>query len=161
MIPPDRPLVWELPRTRRTYQKGRARMNRAVPCVCIADRNANVSVFLGRIFQGRGYETRVARNCGEVRNLFRDSEPPDLLIYDPETPCQDSASALSGLMADLPSLPVVLYTHGSDGLDLTILQRAAALVEKSPDPRALVRTVDHLIRRAYPGRFPENGRGED
>lgn len=137
------------------------RMNRVEPCLCIADRNPNVSVYLGRVFLERGYKTRVARNCLEVWRMFREPEAPDLLIFDLEIPCMDSVGTLARLMGRLPELPVVLYAHGSEGLDHPMIQGAAALVRKSPDTRALVRTVDHLINRAYPGRFAEFGLEEE
>lgn len=116
--------------------------------ILIADRNRNVREFLRREFREAGYRAQVAKDGREILSMMEVSEPPDLVILDPEIPdveILDVVQRLATLMT-----PVVVHSFIEDTASEL---KPAALVEKKGDTQDLKDTVSSVLRRWYPQRF--------
>jgi DNA-binding NtrC family response regulator len=121
----------------------------------IADRNRHVRDFLRREFMADGYAVELAGDSGELSSIIEAEDPPDLIIIDLETPCSEGPEAIEKLLARNPLVPVVVHTFLSEEAAQEICERAAAFLEKRGNNiDHLKETVQAVLRKCYPHRFP-------
>jgi DNA-binding response OmpR family regulator len=125
--------------------------------ILIADRNRHVREFLRREFCNQGYCVQVVKDGPELLASIDVTDPPDLLILDPEIPLADELEILCRLQLRNPPMPVVIHAFLSEYYSLPGFENAAALVEKKPDTGSLLGTVANVLRNLYPERFAAHG----
>jgi DNA-binding response OmpR family regulator len=125
--------------------------------ILIAERNRHVREFLRREFCNQGYRVQVVKDGPELLAMIDVTDPPDLLILDPEIPLADELEILCRLQLRKPPMPVVIHAFLSEYNSLPGFENAAALVEKKPDTGSLLAAVANVLENLYPDRFTAYG----
>ncbi len=121
--------------------------------ICIADPNPRVRKLLHREFRIQGHEVVLAGSSREVMDLCLSSNPPCLVVLDPELSCADLPPILSRLSPLMPMLPVVLHAFPGQALNHPAAHKATAILEKGSDtPRLAAVVLDILADRSIGGR---------
>lgn len=117
--------------------------------ILIADRNPHVREFLRREFRQAGYRVQVAKDSQEVLMLIDVREPPHLLVLDLDMPRGDASELLELLDGREPPLPVVVHAFLPEPSARSVLDKAAALVEKRGDTETLKKAVQEVLKKCY------------
>ncbi|MFZ5571554.1 MAG: response regulator [Thermodesulfobacteriota bacterium] len=128
--------------------------------ILIADRNPHVRELLKRELTDSGYRIHLAKTAQEVVDVAFRSEPPDLLILDPDLPDNGRLSPLRKLKECAPALPLVLHLHSPDttaGLEGLLV---CGIIEKTGNSIENVKkTVAELFNRRNTSENPPGHRG--
>ena len=77
--------------------------------ILIADRNPNVREFLKREMTAENYQVILADDAKTLLKMAFESQPVDILIFDPDLPDMEPAEIISKLECRTPPLPVVIH----------------------------------------------------
>lgn len=100
-----------------------------------------------------GYTVELARDSREVMVSLEGTRVPDLLILDLDIPNLEGVSMIESLSSRMPPVPVVVHSLADESANPSLMQAAAALVEKSGDMDHLKQVILKVLRRCYPNRF--------
>jgi len=117
--------------------------------ILIADRNRNVREFMKRELMAEGYRVRVARDDREVLEAVESSDPPALVILDPEIPYGGALEVVETLGMRKPGLPIVIHSLSREDTLHPSLKRVAAFVEKSGNMEHLKETLASVLHHRY------------
>lgn len=121
--------------------------------ILVADRNRHVRELLRRELMADGYTVELARDSREVMVSLEGTRVPDLLILDLDIPNLEGVSMIESLSSRMPPVPVVVHSLADESANPSLMQAAAALVEKSGDMDHLKQVILKVLRRCYPNRF--------
>ncbi len=120
--------------------------------ILIADRNRHVRNFLRRELLKEGYRVEVASDGRDILRRMNVDGPPDLLILDLEIPYVGGLTILKRLTRRYPHLPVIIHTFPTEDVNDSIVQNAAAFVEKMGNTDRLKQEIERVLREYYPHR---------
>ena len=125
-------------------------MTDAKQSILIVDDNPNIRNILTKVIQGRGYNTRTAKNGHEALQTLESDGPFDLVILDVMMPVMDGFTALKEMRSrGHDKLPVIILT--AKGGDEDILKGystgAQQYLTKPFSNRRLLKIVDRLLGR--------------
>lgn len=115
----------------------------------IVDRNPRIRDFLSKEFSREGYHVIVARDGKQLMDMLNSSWLPALLIMDLDIPCANGLQVLQWLKEHCPTVPVVIHTDYTEFMGSSLVQDAAAFVEKTGYNVELLKAT---VRRVLRGR---------
>ena len=123
--------------------------------IVIADRNPHIRDFLSKEFSREGYHVIVAKDGKQLMDMLNSSSLPALLIMDLDIPCANGLQVLQWLRGHCPTVPVVIHTDYTEFMGHSLVQDAAAFVEKTGYNVELLKAT---ARRVLRGRADETVR---
>ena len=127
------------------------------PCVLLVDDNPSIRRSLGLNLEDSGYSVLWARNGPEALEIAR-STPPDVVLLDLSLGSESGLDVLEKLLAEKPSLPVIMIT-GYGTFEAAVRSIKIGAYDFLPKPL----DFDHLlgIMEKALGATEERGGGED
>jgi CheY-like chemotaxis protein len=125
--------------------------------ILIADRNPRVRDFLRRELSKEGYRVELAESPAELLGGAAHSDPPDLLIVDPDFPGSDAPALVQGLKRRFPQTVVVVHTHDvlAGSLAAVVAAGGSRVIEKrGSSVEALKQLASELAAYRFPGGRP-------
>ena len=85
--------------------------------IIIAERNPHIREFLRREMTAIGFKVRLVESSEELLDLIYKRKSVDLVVLDPDFPCEDATEMLRKITDRIPRLPVVLHcVRGSNDI---------------------------------------------
>jgi DNA-binding NtrC family response regulator len=116
--------------------------------ILIADRNPRVRGFLQREMSQQGYRIRLAESARDLLQWPFEKDPIDLIILDPDLPDAVDPHLTSMLRERLPSVPVILHAHPSQGLLEPAAAKSFILVEKGGSSVECLKKLAEVILKS-------------